>query len=338
MNDEKQIINMINKIIPSGSSRLSEVFESDAEVVRIGSENFLFTMDEFSSEDMFRDTNPYILGWNIAVGAISDILACGGIPLLYAHAMTIDKNWSRKFIKKFSEGIAEAVKKSGCSFIGGDFGQADNWRYTASVFGQPNCRQVSRKGTAPGDLIYISGRIGAGNFEAALNMYAANRKLNFILKNVSTRFNLRLIESKLITEYATSCIDTSDGVFNALNSISGINQTGYMIKDLPYIKNGIIASQILSLPKTLLFLSECGEYELLFTIKQDDEKAFLKKANVQNLQFYKIGKVIPQSNKFRVLFEGNKTFMLDDLNIRGRDFDDSKEYLKQLIEWLRERS
>lgn len=228
-------------------------------------------MDSFSAEDMFRLNSPLCLGWNMAVGAMSDILACGGKPLFYAHAVEMGPGWDERFLKRFSEGIARALKSAGASFIGGDLGKSNEWGYTASVIGRFEGKPIIRKGAASGNLIYLSGKVGKGNLEAAMGLFARKMPL-------TSRFPLRLSEAAVMRRYATCCIDTSDGVFSALNTISELNGTGYRIERLPYIQRGVLAARSLSLPESLLFFGGAGEYELLFTIDEKDEAELLREA------------------------------------------------------------
>lgn len=332
-NDEKRLIEIISGTFPESDLRLNKCFESDAEVVSVSGQRLLFTIDEFSSEDMFRDDDPYSLGWNVAAGAISDISACAGIPLFYGHAMVVSIAWDENFIRKFSQGVSDVLKETGTVFMGGDFGKAQDWRYTAAIIGQPRSKLLNRKGAVVDDAIYISGKIGLGNLEAALKFYSKDTRFKMASVFLKNRFHLCIKESAFISDYAGCCIDTSDGVFNALNTIADINGVGYEISGLPYIEIGSLGASVVSLPKELLLLGEAGEYELLFTIKCEKEQEFLLKAKQQGLTFYKIGKIV---NSARTLLESEKSIELGSLAVRARDFDDRKAYLEHLIRYLKE--
>jgi thiamine-monophosphate kinase len=332
-NDEKNIIEMITGMFPQSKQRLNKCFESDSEVISLADKQFLFTIDEFSSEDMFRDNDPYPLGWNVAAGGISDISACAGIPLFYGHAMVVSTAWGKGFIKKFIQGVADVLKKTDTAFIGGDFGKAKDWHYTAAVIGKAGNKLLSRKGAAINDSIYLSGKIGLGNLEAALKFYSHDKRLKIVSNIVKSRFPLRLKESAFISGYATCCIDTSDGVFNSLNILAEINNIGYEIRDLPYIDIGFLGASAISLPKELLLLGEAGEYELLFTIKPKDEQVFLQRAKQEGFTFYRVGKVVESS---KVLVARDRLIDLNSLCVRARDFDDRKEYLEYLVNYLKE--
>jgi len=332
--NEIDIIKRINQIIPRNKNQLNNCFESDSEIINMDNVQLLVNVDDFSKEDMFRENDPYVLGWNLAVGGISDILATGGVPKFYSHAMTTGKNWDKVYIDGFCSGIADALNEANVSFIGGDLSKSTDWRYTALVIGKALDKPLLRKGALAGDSIYVSGEIGLGNFEAGLLLESENQVINEMYGSKKNRFSLRLLEAEIISQFASACIDTSDGAFNALNAIAEINNVGYKVNNIPYIAECIQLSTLLSLPKIIFFLCESGEYELLFTVNPEREDAFLKVAKTKNLTFFKLGKIVPISSKSKIMYEDNKTINLSNLNIRARDFKEPGDYLKSIIEWI----
>jgi thiamine-monophosphate kinase len=92
---ETALIKLIDSLLPVGKDRLNRCFECDSEIIDWGGKKLLFTMDEFSAEDRLREHDPYSLGWNVAVGSVSDILATGGTPTLFAHGLTVGRAWTR---------------------------------------------------------------------------------------------------------------------------------------------------------------------------------------------------------------------------------------------------
>jgi thiamine-monophosphate kinase len=146
-------------------------------------------------------------------------------------------------------------------------------------------------------------------------------------------FQLRYKEAEIIKQYSRCCIDTSDGVCNALKAISEMSETGFIVGDLPYVGSGLLLAEALGIPKELLFLGECGEYELLFTLSRDSEEKFSKEAQEKSLSFWRIGEVTKQDTK---LLRGNdKEIDLTSYALKARDYKDPKEYLREVIEFLK---
>ena len=149
MINEKEIINRILDKFPRSANQLNQRFESDAEILKNGSGHLLFTADEFSGEDLFRDNDPYVLGWNLATGTLSDILASGGDPIYYAHSLSLDQDkWDENYLDAFAVAIADVLKQTGATFIGGDTGISDNWHYTGIALGSAQ-NPLMRRGSRP---------------------------------------------------------------------------------------------------------------------------------------------------------------------------------------------
>ncbi len=332
MSKEKDLIELINKQMPRSASQLNKLFEADSEIVQFHGQRLLYTMDEFSEEDLLRDRDPYVLGWNMAVGCISDILASGGTPKYYAHSLVIRNSWSQDYVSKLAQGLAQVLKEVGAAFIGGDFGTSKTWRYTGSVIGELEGPPMLRSGAKVGDGIFLTGPIGGGNIEAALVLYAKNSFVNHLTGQWKNPFQLRSKEAELIKRYSCCCIDTSDGVFNALNAISEMSGTGFAVSDLLYMKSGVALAKGLNIPEELLFLGECGEYELLFTLNEEAEEGFLNEAQENKLKFYKLGEVKEPDRKS--LKKKDCVIDLAMYNINARDFPDPKEYLRAVVNFL----
>jgi len=327
MLSEKNICELLSSMLPQG--RLNQNFESDSELIRLGDSTYLFTTDEFSAEDLFRENDPYVMGWNIAAGGISDILACGGVPRYYAHALTVGPRWDTEYLTQFGAGVRDVLNATGARFIGGDCGRSPLWRCTASVIGSCEGNAVTRCGAASGDSIYLSGKIGAGNLEAALTLQA-DRPIPGT-DTIKNQFVLRLKESALMRQYASACIDTSDGVCAALNALADLNQCGYLVADLPYLEIGRRVCDLAGLPPALLFLGGCGEYELLFTVKPARESAFLAAAQKTDCTFYRLGQMTPAGRK--LVTDGHE-LDLASLDNQARDYATPQGYLAATTEWL----
>lgn len=332
--NEKELINLVASVMPKSDVQENSLYECDCEIVNLGDRKLLVNIDEFSHEDYFREHDAYALGWNMALGSISDIYAAGGSPIFYLHSMVVCDSWDERYIRGMSKGISDVLKEAGVAFLGGDMGKSKCWRYTGTVLGNHDGEPLKRSGAKEGEAIYITGEVGTGNLEAFLNLYSDNPLISKAAKGLKLLFKLRHNEAKLVKQYATACTDTSDGVYNGIKNICNMSKTGFIIRDLPYVKTGIILSKIASVPKALMFLGECGEYELLFTVKESDETEFLDEAQKKGFKFYRIGTMCDSSKM--LLVEGKRQINLGELNISARSFEDMGQYIKSLIKYLKE--
>jgi len=334
MNNEEKLIKLINGVMPQSPLRKSKSGEADAEVILLGDNKYLFSTDDFSSEDLFIETDPLGLGWNIACGALSDIVAAGGKPLVYAHSMVVPKAWDEEYLRQFSLGISAVLKAYSVSFIGGDLGISDMWRYTTSVIGAPIGRIVNRKGCKAGDTILLTGKVGAGNLAAISRIFAEKEGIIELLKGKPVKFPTHEKLAPLIAKYASCAIDTSDGVFAALQAIAKLNNTGFRLYEPHFNPEALQAARLLQLPNVLLLLGECGEYEILFTVSPKHKEALQEELRNLEIEAYELGEITAKPDQQSVVSE-NLYYSLADYTIRARDFDDVRDFLQAMISWLK---
>ena len=332
MSREEEMINLISNNMPQSLLRLNKPFQADSEMIDIDGETYFFNIDNFSEEDMFFDEDPYVLGWNMAVGCISDIFASGGKPLFYAHSFCAKKEWTKDYIDQLSKGISDVLRQTSTVFIGGDFSISSDWNYTGSVIGKPFDKPIMRSGAKDGDKLFITGKIGKGNIHAGLKLFPDNDYLKALKSNFNNRFSIRNDEALFINQYCNCCIDTSDGVFNALNNISDINNTGYEITYVPFLEEGTHMANKLCIPVELLFIGECGEYELLFAVGEDKYEEFKNHLEKTHYTMFEIGNITCPDK--RLISTSERKINLFDFKKRARDFDDIKLYLNEIKMYL----
>ncbi|PLX33482.1 MAG: thiamine monophosphate kinase [Ignavibacteria bacterium] len=331
MLDERRIIQLFLEALPENGSRLQPFFTTDAQTLEIGTARCLFTIDSFGEEDHFRTSDPYTLGWNLAAGTVSDIHACGGTVLHYAHSCTVANAWSEEYLSAMARGISDVITLCGARFLGGDTGRTECWQYTGVAIGRAD-REITRRGAQPGDRLYITGEIGSGNLEAALSLIDAAPVRLFRSTHPAMRFPVRNREARLIAHFASACMDTSDGLLRALTTISEINHTGYSAKDLPWHTPGCELLQQLGLPTELLMAGECGEYELLCTIPQSVEEEFLGAAEREGMVFHVIGMVTEAGHA--ELQEEDGTMDLSNCTLTARGATNHHDYVRRLTEYF----
>jgi len=317
--------------MPPTAKHINEVFHSDSEIIEIGDKRCLFTIDSYSDEDHFRTDDPYLLGKNLAACTISDILACGGTVSFFAHSITVSENWDVEYMGKLSDGISDVIKSCQGFFAGGDLGFSSHWNFTGVAFGEAK-RIVTRKGARPGDLVYLSGPVGAGNFEAASQFGIQNPELGKLFDYHRVEFPLRIAESKLMCRYASACIDTSDGLLNALMMLSEINAIGFTVTSVPYYPPGVTLTHLLGLPVELLMAGECGEYELLFTVPPEQEQDLKREAQHHQMKLYQIGRITEPGNA--MVMSENQGIDVRDFDLSARNYKDHREYVALLTEYL----
>lgn len=347
---EFDLIRRINERLPRSEKQVNSLFETDAELVEWGDSLLAFTMDEFSEEEEYIGTHdPFLLGWNIAVGVLSDLLAVGAVPQFYSHACILSDLFSGEYLDHFFEGVACALEESKAFFIGGDMGTSSVWRYVGAAIGRVEVDRVrKRTGIESGDYLYVTGTLGDGNRAALLNYLAITGSAPALSEEYrTTRFELRLGESDHIGLYSTVCMDTSDGLVRTLETLNYLNPCALVIDParMPYDRISAAVTRQLDIPSEALLFGSAGEYELFFTIPAYAEAAFLEETRYE---FSKIGRAVPGNGVYCIrpghdlesLDEGEPDVLLadesfcvslEDLNPDPRKMESTKKYLEELL-------
>jgi thiamine-monophosphate kinase len=266
--------------MPRAAAQLNGLFESDAELLRLGDGVYGFTIDEHSpDEDYFSQYFPETLGFNLVTCTVSDLLAAGVRPGFYLHSMTLPDNAQDAFCRSLFGGIREGLEKAGCTLLGGDTSFAATWRYVGVAFGRSE-RPLLRSGAVPGDRIYSTGRFGSGNRQALLMLLLQSGTIADSPEErviASPRFACRLSQATLAWPHARFAIDSSDGYLGSLVCLAKANpEVGFVARvgeDLVDAASVEVARRAGLSPETMLFGS-AGEYELLFGVPAQEASAF----------------------------------------------------------------
>jgi thiamine-monophosphate kinase len=257
---EYDIIRSFSQHFKRSNEQQNGLFESDAELIKIGDQLWALTMDEFTpEEDLFTSENPVALGANLAVATLSDLFASGADPVWYMHSVSFAKSVDSEFIEGLSKGINSVVDEVGCSVCGGDMGCAVTWRYCGFAMGHVlNNRPLTRKIPNEPQSLWVTGSLGDANLAA-------------LSGSATPCFELRYDESKVIRSLATACIDTSGGFFDSQWMLHELNPGLRLEIDLdciPYASGLRETAASAGFPIQAALLGGAGEYELLFSVPE----------------------------------------------------------------------
>lgn len=255
--DERTTIERIAAHFSRAPCQRNVLFGCDAEIVEIGGMLWGVTLDEFTpEEDLFTCDDPRMLGANLAVATLSDLLAARCAPSFFMQSLSLGRRTSPEFLDQFSLGIASILEQVGCYLIGGDTGLAEIWRFCGMAMGPVQGGEaLTRKlPTAPQEL-WVTGCLGAANLAG-------------FREDPSPEFELRIEEARVIWEYATACIDTSSGLMEAVQTFEMLNpRTRFDIHaaQIP-LAGGAEDLEKMDIPREAVLMGQGGEYELLFAV------------------------------------------------------------------------
>ncbi len=265
------------------------------------------------------ETSAQDIAFKVLAVNLSDMAAMGATPAWFTLALTLpgaEDFW----LKAFSESLFEIADHYDVELVGGDTSQGP-LSITISMNGfVEQGRALQRGGAAPGDRVYVSGQIG----DAALAL-AAWQEL-FLLRD-DTREQLyqklnrpvpRVELGQFLRNYATACIDISDGLIADLQHLTEASDVAAVIdcEKIP-LSNAFrenMANDDLMLP---LILSGGDDYELCFTIAEDKQAVFEQAAREQGFTLSCIGEIkegsgvqcFKQGKEIRVPEAGYQHFM-----------------------------
>jgi thiamine-monophosphate kinase len=261
------------------------------------------------------------LGYKSVVVNLSDVYAMNAIPTQITLSIGISSKVSVEALEEFYEGVYIACEEYGVDLVGGDTSASQKgFIISVTAIGEVNEEKVVKRSTAQkGDLICVSGDLGG----AYIGLLFLEREKKIFLKSPQVQPDLenesyvigRLLKPKArkeIVEFLekqvvvpTSMMDISDGLSSEILHIcekSGVGAVIYEEK-IPISEDTRNAAYKFEIDPTACALSGGEDYELLFTIKQDDyEKLTL------NEQISVIGYIAEADQGSKIKTKGGNTF------------------------------
>ena len=112
---------------------------------------------------------PYDFGAIAAANAMSDVWAMGGEPVLALNLVAFPPQLSAATLAEILRGGAEVVRSAGAVIAGGHSIQDKEPKYGLCVVGfARTARLLTKGGARPGDVLYLTKRLGTGTITTAL--------------------------------------------------------------------------------------------------------------------------------------------------------------------------
>ena len=113
--------------------------------------------------------DPYEFGRVAGANALSDVFAMGAKPHVALNLLALDSELGPQVAGEILRGGADAAHAAGAFVAGGHTIDDDEPKYGLCVFGTVDPNRIVRNGGArPGDVLYLTKRIGTGIMSAAV--------------------------------------------------------------------------------------------------------------------------------------------------------------------------
>ncbi|MBL7543436.1 MAG: hypothetical protein JNL11_06445 [Bdellovibrionaceae bacterium] len=314
----------------------NRIYESDSEILDFGLEkNIAITSDILCEEiEWGLISDPYVMGWVNVTASLSDLAAVAAEPLGVLVGLSHSQSTSQDFLSRFWQGTREALDEHQTFLLGGDTNISNSFLVSCTGIGQrAKSTLLNRKGINDGDLVYLSGPVGMGTAVGFAN-FVVKPKSATMASQIEPMFKpkARLSEAHVIAKFASSCIDTSDGLLAAVDFLSQLNQI-QMELTLSKTHFHSICWQLvdqLKIPWILFSSIHLGEFELLFTIPPQNQTAFEMEMRQKNFSFLKIGQI---RSAFSQLHVNGCAIDLNPIRNLLNDLKDPSLYLGSQQRW-----
>jgi thiamine-monophosphate kinase len=171
---------------------------------------------------------PEELTYRAGAAAISDLAAMGASPLAMTLAFTLPDDW-REHTMGLADGMAQVARATGMIIVGGDLTDGAFLSIGVTVVGSVESgRILARSGSTPGQLLYVTGRLGGPLL--ALEAFRRGIAPSPQHRERFARPVPRLLEAQWLAEHgATAAIDISDGVVADAAHIAAASRTRLII-------------------------------------------------------------------------------------------------------------
>jgi len=305
----------------SGTRSASIAIGDDAALFRpaLGCETIL-TCDWFLEGTHFlRHIHPPdAIGWKCLARAISDIAAMGGEPRCFLLSLALPETHTGRWLDLFLGGLRRASHKFHCLLAGGDTTRQRKILISVTVVGEVRTgRAAMRSGARPGDILFVSGRLGEAELGLRLlrrGKVASKNRLSLTRKHFYPEPRLALGQWMLKKGIATAMMDLSDGLSTDLPRLCAASSVGATV-ELDKIPQVHIPQRLLKdgLRPLQLALNGGDDYELLFSVPP--AKARLLPDRFRGVALSAIGQI----TRARGLFLIDKRGIAVDLAARGWD-------------------
>ncbi len=261
------------------------------------------------------------LGYKSVIVNLSDVYAMNATPTQITISIGFSNRFSVEALDEFYEGVYIACEKYGVDLVGGDTSSSDKgFIISVTAIGEVSPDKFVKRSTAQkGDLICVSGDLGG----AFLGLTLMEREKKIFLENPKVQPDLenedyivgRLLKPearKDIIEFfekndimPTSMMDISDGLSSEVLHLCKQSNLGCRIYEekIPIHDLARKAAFKFGLDPTVCALNGGEDYELIFTLKQEDyDKITL------NEEIAVVGYMAELEEGTKLLTKGGNTF------------------------------
>jgi thiamine-monophosphate kinase len=157
--NEFEVIRCISGLLPQAPPEVLVPIGDDCAVLRLGDRTWAAASDMLVSGHHFKDwAEPEDVGYKAVAVNVSDVAAMGGTPrFVLSSGGAPDPETTLRCMR----GVLEACEAFGVYPLGGDTTRAGALTVDVAILGELSTPPVLRSGARPGDLLAVTGELGA---------------------------------------------------------------------------------------------------------------------------------------------------------------------------------
>jgi thiamine-monophosphate kinase len=281
MTSERSVLNRIGRAVLSagvtGAGRVRLGIGDDAAILKPRRGRELVVSSDFLIEGVhfLPSYPPKAIGYKALARSASDLAAMGAEPLGFLLNLALPRGRTGPWLDGFLTGVDEAARKIRIPLIGGDLASAQKAVVCVVVLGDGKSGQLIRRdGALPGDLIYVSGKLGAARLGLEIIRKRQDKHRDsrlLVAPHYYPQPRLKLGSWLADQRLATAMMDISDGLSIDLARLCEASQVGAIVNAdrLPIVGIPEQWRRRLNLAASAAqnyALDGGDDYELLFTV------------------------------------------------------------------------
>jgi thiamine-monophosphate kinase len=277
--NEFEIIRRISGELPQTPPEVLVPLGDDCAVLRLGGRDWVAASDMLVSGHHFKGwAAPEDVGYKAVAVNVSDVAAMGGTPrFVLASGGAPDPETTRRCM----QGVLEACEAFGVYPLGGDTTRAGALTVDVAILGELEAPPVLRSGARPGDLLAVTGELGASAAGLLAMENGVHGPVRLVDKHL--RPTPRVVAGRAAARLGVGAmIDLSDGLASDACHVCERSGVGCRVNLdlLPVSEDTRELTESLGRDPEILAATGGEDYELLISVPEPVLEALVESAGV----------------------------------------------------------
>ncbi|MDF1538245.1 MAG: thiamine-phosphate kinase [Candidatus Thorarchaeota archaeon] len=297
MPSEREFLQKIKHLIHSISGAKLGFDDDASDIPMKDGQHVVINVDTFVRKtDWLPEMTAAQAGRKTAVMTISDVVAKGATPRAAMLSLCVPKDYPEEDAEEIVRGFSQYCLKNSLSFIGGDFGIADDVVLTGVGIGfAPSGGVITRDGAKPDDILAVTGEFGLTTvaFEHLLGGKELEGQLKYdaLAAVLNPHIHHDFVNALAREGAVHASMDSSDGLGITLHTMAKQSGVAFVLDNLP------IPTEVMRFARNnhvmeFKFVMQGGEeFILVLSIPEEKWTTASDLAKEQKVPLYRIGYV-----------------------------------------------